>query len=247
MNKIYLMYHDIYKNSPDESGFQNISAFQYKISSSEFESHVKAIKEYCDSHVGIEVVFTFDDGGVSFLLHAAPILEKYGYKGVFFISTKYIDTSLFLSTEQLRELYDRGHIIGSHSHSHLEMSKLNDKEIDEEWSKSLKVLSEYSQHEFIASIPNGDTRNYVECSAAKHKINKLYTSTPTIEIIQKNGIDLIGRYVVYKGMTKDDVLKIVSSSFYRNKLYTKYLILRMVRIILGKYYNNLKSLIFGNR
>ena len=41
MNKIALMYHDVYKQSGTESGFQNESAFQYKISEEEFESHVK--------------------------------------------------------------------------------------------------------------------------------------------------------------------------------------------------------------
>ena len=94
MNKIALMYHDVYKQSGTESGFQNESAFQYKISEEEFESHVKEISKYCVNN-NVDVLFTFDDGGISFLTIIAPILEKYNQKGIFFISTQYIDTPLF--------------------------------------------------------------------------------------------------------------------------------------------------------
>ena len=38
--KIVLMYHDIYCESVSESGFQNASAFQYKVQVDEFEAHV---------------------------------------------------------------------------------------------------------------------------------------------------------------------------------------------------------------
>ena len=78
------MYHDLYIQSGAESGFQNESAFQYKIQVDEFEKQVKAVVDYCREHIEIQVDFTFDDGGVSFLTLAAPILEKYGLKGIFF-------------------------------------------------------------------------------------------------------------------------------------------------------------------
>ena len=89
------MYHDIVTKTDKSSGFQNDSAFQYKVEESAFEEQVKALQ-------GKDVVFTFDDGGESFLTKIAPILEKYGFKGVFFISTKYIGTQGFLTKEQVK-------------------------------------------------------------------------------------------------------------------------------------------------
>ena len=77
-----------------------------------------AFKEQAKVLQGKDVLFTFDDGGVSFVTKAAPILEKYGHKGVFFVSTKYIGTPGVLSAGQVKELELRGHVVGTHSHSH---------------------------------------------------------------------------------------------------------------------------------
>lgn len=41
MKKVVLMYHDLYLHSSSESGFQNDSAFQYKIQVNEFEKQVE--------------------------------------------------------------------------------------------------------------------------------------------------------------------------------------------------------------
>ena len=87
MRKIVLMYHDVYSDSETESGFQFPTSFPYKISAEKFESHVKLAHTYCkQNNLSLDSVeFTFDDGGVSFYTVIAPILEKYGFKGVFFI------------------------------------------------------------------------------------------------------------------------------------------------------------------
>ena len=93
------MYHDVYLNNILESGFQRDCDLPYKLQASFFEEQVKQCAEYCKER-GLPndtIVFTFDDGGKSFYSVAAPILDKYGYKGVFFISSKYIGTPTFLT------------------------------------------------------------------------------------------------------------------------------------------------------
>lgn len=242
--KIVLMYHDVYDVSATESGFQNPSAFQYKISAKEFESHVSAAKNYCCAHPNTDVIFTFDDGGVSFLTIIAPILEKYGFKGIFFIATKYIGTPLFLTTKQLNELSERGHIIGSHSHTHSELSLLVKDQIDAEWKESVNIVKKYCDSVVTASIPNGATNKYVEKSALAHGINVLYTSTPSINFAHLGNMELVGRYVVYQGMILDDILAIISSQAYRRKVYIKWLILKIVKLILGNHYSSIKVKLF---
>ena len=122
--QIFLMYHDVYIHDYNESGFLKDSTKQYKISVQEFEQQVKAVAEYCRDHDDIKVDFTFDDGGKSFATVVAPVLEKYGLRGIFFISAKYIETETFISFDQIVELKRRGHIIGSHRNSHPNLAKL---------------------------------------------------------------------------------------------------------------------------
>ena len=159
MKKIVLMYHDVYCIAETESGFQYPTSFLYKVGADQFESHVCFARDYCNLR-GIPlntIEFTFDDGGESFYRVIAPILEKYGFKGVFFISTSFIDTEKFLTKEQVVSLHQRGHIIASHSHSHpRNMTKLSMSELLFEWKTSKEILENILHTPItIASIPSG--------------------------------------------------------------------------------------------
>ena len=244
MAKIVLMYHDLYIQSGAESGFQNESAFQYKIQVDEFEKQVKAVVDYCREHIEIQVDFTFDDGGVSFLTLAAPILEKYGLKGIFFISTEYINTPLFLSSAQLQELSDRGHHIGSHAHSHKPLTTLSENEITKEWVNSINLIKPYTTTNISASIPNGDENSIVRKKALEAGINKLYTSVPTTRTKRFYGMPVFGRYVIYQGMTSTDVIAIISNKHHRNKILLEWRLLSLTKNILGNKYNKIKVLLF---
>lgn len=239
MKEVCLMYHDIVTECDKSSGFQNDSAFQYKVLDSNFEKQVEQFEHHSN------VVFTFDDGGVSFIEKAAPVLERYGKKGIFFISTKHIGMPGFLDNQQIKDLERRGHLIGSHSHSHPQnMAELSDVEIMEEWSTSSKILENILGHKIeIASIPNGYKSKKVIHSAWLAGYRVLYTSDPTTLEKGEEGIRLKGRYVVHRDMSTNNVSKIVSSNFERNVLYLKWSILELIKAILGKNYSAVKSII----
>lgn len=247
MNRIVLMYHDIYCDSIKESGFQNISALQYKVQLVEFEKHVSAVTEYCKNHTDVTVEFTFDDGGVSFLTHAAPILEKYGLHGTFFISTNYLNTPLFLTTQQLKTLAEHGHRIGTHTHTHPLLTELSDEEISEEWNVSTSKLKNYIVGEITASIPNGDGNKTVVRKAAETGINVLYTSVPTTRAKTFGNMLIVGRYVIFSGMKAVDVMAIVESKNRRRMMYLRWQILQIIKCVLGKRYNLLKSFLFKQK
>ena len=233
---IVLMYHDVVTRDDKTSGFQNKSAFQYKVEEAVFEEQVKALK-------GKDVSFTFDDGGVSFFTKAAPILEKYGRKGVFFISTKYIDTPGFLSRTQVKTLAEKGHIIGSHSHTHPEIfTKLSKKEVREEWQKSYEILKGIlGDTKLTLSIPNGYASKRIMDEAIDCGYTDIYTSQPTTIIQQYKNHKVIGRFVVNDGMTKQDVLRIVESKSTRQKMALKWSLLNIAKGILGSSYDIVKS------
>ena len=233
---VVLMYHDIVTDDDKTSGFQGKNAFEYKVEATAFERQVKTLQ-------GKNVVFTFDDGGVSFITKAAPILEKYGFKGVFFISTKYIGTPGFLSAEQVKELVERGHIVGSHSHTHPEIfTKLSGEEITQEWQLSSQTLRGIlGNEEYTASIPNGYTSKAILDAAIQNGFKTIYTSQPTTKTKTYKDNTLIGRYVVLDGMTTEDVLRIVTSKSYQVKMSLRWHLLNIVKLVLGSSYETLKA------
>lgn len=236
MSKLVLMYHDIVTSNDKTSGFQNESAFQYKVLVTEFEKQIQSLADK-------DVEFTFDDGGVSFITLAAPILEHNGKRGIFFISTDYIDTPGFLSEDQIRELESRGHIVGSHSCSHPhDISRLTPEEIAHEWNDSIKKLEDILGHKVtIASIPNGYISDNVVQNAANCGIKHLYSSSPTTSVKSRFGMNIIGRYVIHKDMTPEYVSQIATSKSRRSKIHLRWLVLEMLKALLGRNYDKVKS------
>lgn len=236
------MYHDIVTKTDKSSGFQNKNAFQYKVEESAFEEQVKALQ-------GKDVVFTFDDGGESFLTKAAPILEKYGFKGVFFISTKYIGTSGFLTAEQVKALKERGHIVGSHSHTHPEIfTRLSKEEVHEEWLKSFETLqSILGRKDLPMSIPNGYASKTIMQEAIDCGYTDIYTSQPTTKVGSFQKHNVIGRYVVHENMTTEDVLRIVTSKGTKMKMALKWHVLNVVKGVLGESYDAVKAKVINKK
>lgn len=69
-------------------------------------------------------MLTFDDTDLSQYDVALPVMEKYGFKGTFFIMTVTMGKPGYMSREQIKELSNRGHEIGSHTWDHQNMKKL---------------------------------------------------------------------------------------------------------------------------
>ena len=249
--QIVLMYHDLYSCDKSESGFQNSTAFKYKVSAEKFEAQVRAIMEYEKTfHLKSDFVdFTFDDGGVSFLTIAAPILEKYGFKGKFYISTAYLGTKGFLNKEQVRELHQRGHHIGSHSHTHHErMDVLTVDNIKDEWNISqsiLKGILGFAPR--LASIPNGYASKLVIDGMLDAGIDFVDTSAITTKIKRYKSVTLRGRYAITEDTTVDNLMQLISSPFYRFKKWVRYEILEIAKTILGNSYLTIRKRILGNK
>lgn len=245
MKQIVLMYHDIYRQSPAESGFQNSTAIKYKVSADSFEQQVSSINNYLrERKLPLTTVkFTFNDGGISFLTEAAPILEKYGFRGLFFISTSYIGSDKFLGIEDIRELTRRGHVVGSHSHTHPDrLTALSPEELDEEWKYSQMVLTEIlGETSCVASIPNGYSSEAVLCAMNQEGITDIYSSTPTTTIKKFKNSKTIGRYVVTGNDDISSVLSIISSPIYRFKLNVRFKCLGLAKAILGDTYLKIRT------
>lgn len=64
------------------------------------------------------VMLTFDDTDLEQFTVATPEMNKYGFKGVFFVMTVSLGRPHYMSKAQVKELSDSGHTIGSHTWDH---------------------------------------------------------------------------------------------------------------------------------
>jgi peptidoglycan/xylan/chitin deacetylase (PgdA/CDA1 family) len=64
------------------------------------------------------VMLTYDDTDDDQFTIAAPEMKKYGFKGVFFIMTVSINRPKYMTTAQIKQLSDEGHVVTSHTWDH---------------------------------------------------------------------------------------------------------------------------------
>jgi peptidoglycan/xylan/chitin deacetylase (PgdA/CDA1 family) len=215
MQALAIMYHDVVENGDfASSGFPGEAAHVYKLRREDFELHLEAIRAATGQDrvstiarrrelAGAPPVFlTFDDGGVTFFSPIAEMLERFGWRGHFFITTDRIGEPGFVSETQLRELHRRGHVIGSHSCSHpSRMAALAPAELDREWRQSVARLAGIlGETVRVAYVPGGFYSRRVGAAAAAAGIEVLFTSEPTATAGELNRCLVLGRYVVKRGM-----------------------------------------------
>ncbi len=234
MNQNVIMYHDVYSKSINESGFKTRGANHYKISEETLIDQIRKIKNF-------EVVYTFDDGGISFYNIIAPLLEKNGLYGHFFIATDFIGTDGFMNEKQIRDLCRRGHIIGSHSASHpADFRQLPYENRYKEWKKSIERLSDLIKKTVDEiSIPNGFLIDEDLPMFEQMNIKTIYTSKIG-ELRQYNDIQIIGRIAINQNISIFEIKKILSGGITYKKLIMRQKILQFTKSILGQNYVNIK-------
>lgn len=223
---VSLLYHDVVLGEGegfDPSGFYVAGSELYRLDAARFRDHLKAVRDSGQTVTtvtqllslpkdALSVTFTFDDGGVSAHTVIAAMLEEYGWRGHFFISTDFIGAPGFLSAEQISDLHARGHLIGSHSCSHPErMSKLDRASLQREWSHSCEVLAEMLGERVVtASVPNGYSSPEVVAAAERAGIEWLFTSDPTSSSRMIGGCRELGRYSVQVNTSTRAVADLIS-------------------------------------
>jgi len=69
------------------------------------------------------IVLTFDDGYRDNYLHAFPLLQRYGFRGTFFLITGYIDEGRpeYMTWEQVKEMSAAGMEMEAHCYTHVDL------------------------------------------------------------------------------------------------------------------------------
>lgn len=211
---IVLLYHDVIAREHDDaSGFPGAGAARYKLTPEEFRAHLDAVAAAVNEPPLIlpdlspaagttpRWMLTFDDGGVSALTPTADLLEARGWRGHFYIPTDFIGSATFLSRPQVRELRQRGHVIGSHSCSHPErMMSCRWEQLVQEWRQSRAVLEDIlGESVTTASVPGGFYSRTVALAAAEAGIKILFNSEPTTGQRRIDDCLVLGRYSLVRG------------------------------------------------
>src|SRR2546421_9695002 len=110
-----LLYHGIDDGAPSARKMGDVDR-EYVLERRRFEQHIDYLAT--KPKTAIRTVISFDDGDLSCHAIAAPILERHGLRGEFFVVTKWIGTPGFMTADHLRELARRGHGVHSHSRTH---------------------------------------------------------------------------------------------------------------------------------
>jgi peptidoglycan/xylan/chitin deacetylase (PgdA/CDA1 family) len=205
MRAISLCFHDVADTTP-----LDLSSAVYTISREDLLAHLSAIgrgnpavgtiSQFSTWQIDVPVFLTFDDGGLGDFQYAAPALEDHRWRGHFFITTNWIDQPGYMSRVQLRELHNRGHVIGSHSRSHPErMSALALPELLSEWEESCAILRDILEVPVrTASVAGGYYSRRVAVAAALTGIRVLFTSEPTSTVDIVDGCLVLGRYSIQR-------------------------------------------------
>lgn len=112
---------------------------EYEVSVAAFKAQMKALADsgyhtvlpeqlynylvYGDPLPPKPFMLTYDDTDVEQFTVAKPEMDKYGFKGVYFIMTISIGRPRYMSKEQIRQLSDEGHAVESHTWRHDRVDK----------------------------------------------------------------------------------------------------------------------------
>jgi peptidoglycan/xylan/chitin deacetylase (PgdA/CDA1 family) len=210
-----LMYHDVVVEAElGASGFTRPTARAYKVGLDRFREQLDAVAAACAGPPAVVTelprpahpaktpfMLTFDDGGVSAHTLVGPELERLGWRGHFFVTTSLIGERSFLDAGQIRDLHERGHVIGSHSHTHpTRMAGCGREQLHDEWARSAAVLEALLGTPITtASVPGGHYAEHVAEEAASAGVEALFTSEPTSRSHVVDGCLVLGRYTIAAG------------------------------------------------
>jgi peptidoglycan/xylan/chitin deacetylase (PgdA/CDA1 family) len=133
---------------------------------------VVASSEHEDDEHNKFAILTFDDGYKSQYTNVKPILDKYGYKGTFYVVCNYAEKEDKdrMNWNEIQELQKQGHDIESHSMSHANLTDIPAYRVDIEIgvSKQCLVSQGFNVTSFSYPFAQGSQNESIVDTVAKY-------------------------------------------------------------------------------
>ncbi len=193
------------------------------------------------------VVLTFDDGHESNYTLALPVLQEYGFKAEFFITTGWIGTPHYLIEEQILGLLRAGMGVGSHGVTHSFLTDLSSEKASFELSMSMKELQRITGHPIQSlSFPGGRMTKQVHIQALQTGFRYICSSEPYMCTKLSDNV-AIPRFAINERIT----LQVFSSLLRDGEPFLKlvrYRVLVLIKCFLGnRLYEHLRALMLRPR
>jgi Polysaccharide deacetylase len=112
------------------------------------------------------VILTFGDGYQSQYTYAKPILDKYGYKGNFFVTCNKVGLESKMTWQELAQLYNEGHVIGSKTMNYgtkamenKDLNHLSPQELEYETGQSKQCILNHGIRTTFFAVPMNIANN----------------------------------------------------------------------------------------
>jgi len=203
----------------------------YKVSPATFAAHMKILADsgyhsisplqlydylvYNKSLPEKPVIISFDDSRVEHALVAAPVMEKNGFRGVFFIMTITYNKKNYMTKDQIVQLSKAGHTIGLHSWDHTMVIKYKEpadwiKEVADPKKKLEQIVGKPVEY---WAYPNGvyDHKGAIELSKYMKLSFTLFSKRDSIVPLQTV------RRIIVPECTPQGLLKSMHRAFIKRK------------------------------
>lgn len=216
----------------------------YEVTVAQFKAQMKALSDsgyktvlpdqlynylvYGDPLPEKPVMITYDDTDEEQFSIAKPEMDKYGFKGVYFLMTISIGRPRYMSKEQIKQLADEGHAVASHTWDHHRVDRYKyENAIEERGVK--KVVNDWDQQ-------LGKTKKTIEEITGKPVQDFAYPfgiwSKEAIPEIKKQGYRMafqlstkrdslqplytVRRMIVSPSWSAEGMIKVMKSTFNRD-------------------------------
>ena len=176
-----LCYHAIREVQKSDSPEQKA----YSVSPENFELQMKTLadngyktitpdqlKDFYTNHNPLPekpIMITFDDGRKEQYTIGAEIMEKYNFRGVFFIMTVSLGKKHYMSRDNVNALSNKGHIIGCHTWDHHKVTSYKNEDWTLQLSKPKKLLEDLTQKPVTSFAYPYGVWNYTATDSLKSK------------------------------------------------------------------------------